>query len=66
VIEAETTPLIDDLINDFFDPTIARTREIVEAFTMDQGNFCKAILERYHQEGDDDRAAEREIRKLSA
>jgi len=64
VILAETTPLIDDLINDFFNPAVMRTREIVEAFAMNQSNFCKAILERVNDGAG--QAAEFEPRKLSA
>ncbi|WP_095590645.1 dynamin family protein [Actibacterium ureilyticum] len=47
VIISETTPLIEDLLNDFFDPAIANTREVIENFAMDQSMFCKAILESF-------------------
>ncbi|KEO56398.1 dynamin family protein [Thioclava pacifica] len=46
VIMAETTPLIDDLIIGFFDPAIARSREIIEGFALDQGKFCDAVRAR--------------------
>lgn len=46
VILAETTPLIEDLLSDFFDPAVMHTREIIDAFAVNQGSFCKAILER--------------------
>ncbi|MBY6154367.1 dynamin family protein [Vannielia litorea] len=44
-IVAETAPLIDDLITGFFDPAVSATRDIVERFAFDQGEFCQAILE---------------------
>ncbi|MPQ94017.1 dynamin family protein [Thioclava sp. JE_KL1] len=46
VIIAETTPLIEDLMTEYFDPAIVRSREIVERFAFDQGQFCKAVRER--------------------
>lgn len=57
LIEAETAPLIDELIDDFFDPAVLRTRDIVETFAMNQGNFCKAIHARLNSgsgQGPDD------------
>ncbi len=66
LIVAETTPLIDDLLNDFFDPATANTREIIEDFAMDQASFCKAILERYEDTGDTLRDTETPLGKLSA
>ena len=45
LIEAEVAPLIDDLIEGFYDPAVLRTRDIVETFAMDQGAFARAILE---------------------
>ena len=45
VIEAETEPLIDDLIRDFFDPAAQRTRDIIEVFAREQEEFCRAIIE---------------------
>ena len=44
-IEAETQPLIDDLISGFFDPAVAQTRDIIENFAFEQGDFCTAIME---------------------
>lgn len=46
VIIAETTPLIDDLITGCFDPAIARSREIIEGFALDQAKFCEAVRAR--------------------
>lgn len=46
VIAAETTPLIDGLMTEFFDPAVTRTREIIEQFAMNQGAFCKAVYQR--------------------
>ncbi|MEM6695650.1 MAG: dynamin family protein [Pseudomonadota bacterium] len=46
-IVAETTPIIDGLMDDFFEPAVRNTRDIVEKFLIDQGAFCKAILESY-------------------
>ncbi|QDC08584.1 hypothetical protein FHY55_04720 [Oceanicola sp. D3] len=68
VIISETTPLIEDLINDFFDPAVERTREVVEDFAMKQGNFCKAILERFLEGdvGESSQAEVEELRRLSA
>lgn len=45
IIEAEVEPLIEDLITGFFDPAVAVTRDIIEKFAFDQGEFCLAILE---------------------
>lgn len=44
-IEADTAPLIDDLITGFFDPAVEGTRAVIESFAFEQGEFCKAILE---------------------
>lgn len=65
LILAETTPLIEDLITDFFDPAVKRTRDIIESFAMDQGNFCKAILERL-EDGTAARVWDNDLRKQSA
>ena len=69
LIIAETTPLIDDLITDFFDPATQKTREAVREFTARQGAFCAAILERMVNEhsrpaGDDHKLDA--IKRLSA
>ncbi|SEL75278.1 Dynamin family protein [Roseivivax marinus] len=45
LILAETTPLVEELVTDFFDPAAARTRDIVEVFLAEQGKFAEAILE---------------------
>ncbi|WP_238367453.1 dynamin family protein [Mesobacterium pallidum] len=42
----ETTPLIDDLITQFYDPAVDATRDIITTFALDQGKFCEAMLER--------------------
>ncbi|MEQ8365301.1 MAG: hypothetical protein RIB61_01215, partial [Roseicyclus sp.] len=63
VILAETSPLIDDLINDVFDPAVERTRAIVDAFAMDQARFCKAVFERSKGDGG---VLDPEHKKLSA
>jgi len=65
LIVAETTPLIDELLADFFDPAVLRTREIIESFVMDQGSFCKAILERLN-DSDAVKDWDSQLRKLSA
>ncbi len=46
VIIDETTPLIDDLLTEFFDPAVNATRDIITTFALDQGKFCEAMLER--------------------
>lgn len=46
----ETTPLIDELLSDFFEPAVAETRDIITAFALDQGKFCEALLERLSDE----------------
>ncbi|CUH75577.1 dynamin family protein [Tropicibacter naphthalenivorans] len=45
VILAETTPLVDDLLTDVFDPAVARTREIIEVFAREQAGYVRAIHE---------------------
>ena len=65
-ILAETTPLIDELIRDFFDPAVLRTRDIVESFVVDQGSFCRAILEQLNSEDVIERPAAFHPRTLSA
>lgn len=45
-ILAETTPLIDDLLTQVFDPAIQRTRAVVDRFAREQGRFCIAVHER--------------------
>ncbi len=47
LIMDETAPLIDDLITDFFDAAVEKTRGVVEDFAMDQGKFCRAVLESF-------------------
>ncbi len=46
VIVDETTPLIDDLLTEFFDPAVNETHDIITTFALDQGKFCEAMLER--------------------
>jgi hypothetical protein len=49
LIVAETTPLIDDLVQQFFDPAVERSRDIVQTFARDQEAFALAILECGHE-----------------
>lgn len=49
----ETTPLIDDLIRNFFDPAVDATREVISTFSDDQGKFCQALLDRLRGVGAD-------------
>ena len=52
ILLAETTPLIDDLLNGFFEPAVERTRAIVRDFANDQGRFVAAICECAGNNGD--------------
>lgn len=52
VIEEETTPLVVELLGDFFDPLAARTRNVVEAFAADQARFIGAVVECMEHERD--------------
>ena len=45
VIEAETAPLVSELLTDFFDPLAARTRDVITAFGADQARFVSAVVE---------------------
>ena len=49
LIVDETTPLVDDLIRDFFDPAVDATRAVVTQFADDQSRFCQALLARLTQ-----------------
>ena len=44
VIEAETQPIIEELIDDAFQPAVERTREVVEDFVEDHAKFLDALL----------------------
>ncbi|WP_168193132.1 dynamin family protein [Rhodophyticola sp. CCM32] len=63
VIEAETNPLIEDLISSFFEPTVQRTRAIVEEFSDQQGAFCHAIVEHFdrNRSESEERASQRRL-----
>lgn len=45
VIVAETDPLIEELLTNYFDPHATRIRDTVEDFALDQGRFVHAILD---------------------
>ncbi|WP_428927727.1 dynamin family protein [Marinibacterium sp. SX1] len=64
LIMAETSPLIDELIGDFFDPAAARTRDIIDSFAMNQASFCEAIRQRLADGGQD--GPDLELGKLTA
>ena len=69
IIIAETAPLIDDLISGFFDPAVLRTRDAVQGFTRQQGDFCKAIVEQLSSEAarnDTDEPQLNSLKRLSA
>ncbi|MBF9036224.1 hypothetical protein HKCCE2091_18420 [Rhodobacterales bacterium HKCCE2091] len=65
VIEAEAQPLIEDLIRDYFEPAVDRTRLIVEVFARDQGAFCNAIIEHFERFGNE-REAQYVEQRMSA
>ncbi|MDJ1008373.1 MAG: dynamin family protein [Paracoccaceae bacterium] len=46
MIEAETDPLIEDLLDSCFDPATAKTREIIATFATDQARYGEALLDR--------------------
>lgn len=46
LIVDETTPLIDDLIADVFNPGVDATRAVIATFADDQSKFCGALLDR--------------------
>lgn len=54
---SETTPLIDELLTDFYDIHAAKVRETVNDFAHDQGRFIAAILECIEGEGEGAAAA---------
>ncbi|MEO1678888.1 MAG: dynamin family protein [Pseudomonadota bacterium] len=69
LIEAETAPLIHELIDQCFDPAVATTREIVTTFALDQGRFCEALLERMMEDSsqaEEHSARIKELRRASA
>ncbi|PID36352.1 MAG: hypothetical protein CR993_05815 [Rhodobacterales bacterium] len=49
IIIDETTPLIEELMTEFFDPAVNATRDIITTFALDQGKFCEAMLERMNR-----------------
>lgn len=45
LIEAETNPLIDMMLSDYFDPAIEETWKIVEQYLADQKSFVDAMID---------------------
>jgi hypothetical protein len=70
LIVDETTPLINDLLNEYFDPAVAATRDIITTFALDQAKFCEALIERLSEESTQMQTSERTFaersRRLSA
>ena len=42
---AETDPMVDELLTDYFDPSVAEHREVLAGFLDDQENFVNAVLD---------------------
>ena len=45
LIRAETDPMVDELLTDYFDPSVAEHREVLAGFLDDQENFVNAVLD---------------------
>lgn len=45
LIETEVTPLMEEVLNDFFDEAVANTRSIIVDYFDDQASFVGAIVE---------------------
>ena len=45
LIRVETDPLVEELLTDYFDPSVAEHREVLSSFLDDQENFVNAVLD---------------------